>query len=125
MSKGMDEELGERHIAGSDVPDWEPSGAVEGLEIRELWTSENGSSICMLKFREGCGVAEAHRHASNQFMFCLSGKYQYLNDGPTLLPGDFYMNPKGNVHGPTIAVEDSTLIEIYDGPHYFENSSEV
>ena len=35
-----------------------------------------------------------------------------------LTPGCFYCNPKGNVHGPTIAREESILVEIYDGPHY-------
>jgi len=30
------------------------------------------------------------------------------------------MNPKDNPHGPTIAHERSLLIEIYDGPHYYE-----
>ena len=38
----------------------------------------------------------------------------------SLRPGDFYMNPKDNPHGPTIAHERSVLIEIYDGPHYYE-----
>ena len=32
----------------------------------------------------------------------------------------FYMNPKDHPHGPTIAHEKSVLIEIYDGPHYYE-----
>ena len=40
--------------------------------------------------------------------------------GMRLRAGDFYMNPKDNPHGPTIAHEKSLLIEIYDGPHYYE-----
>lgn len=35
-----------------------------------------------------------------------------------LTPGCFYCNPKGNVHGPTIAHEETILVEMYDGPHY-------
>jgi hypothetical protein len=30
------------------------------------------------------------------------------------------MNPKGNPHGPTVADSRCLLLEIYDGPHYFE-----
>ena len=36
-----------------------------------------------------------HSHASNQFMFCLSGRYRYVPTGLTLTPGSFYWNPKG------------------------------
>jgi hypothetical protein len=51
-------------------------------------------------------------------MYCLSGKYEYTKTGVTLLPGSFYCNPKGNVHGPTLAHEETVVVEVYDGPHY-------
>jgi hypothetical protein len=51
-------------------------------------------------------------------MFCLSGSYQYIPTGITLTPGSFYWNPKGSMHGPTRALEESVMLEIYDGPHY-------
>ena len=35
-----------------------------------------------------------------------------------LTPGCFYWNPKGNVHGPAMAHEETVVVEIYDGPHY-------
>ena len=62
-------------------------------------------------------------HASNQFMFCLKGKYEYTKTGVTLTAGCFYWNPKGNVHGPTIAHEETVVVEIYDGPHYPQRPS--
>ena len=40
-----------------------------------------------------------------------------------LTAGCFYCNPKGNVHGPAIAHEDTVVIEIYDGPHYPQKPS--
>ena len=61
-----------------------------------------------------------HTHASNQFMYCLEGDYEYTDSGLRLRPGSFYMNPKDHPHGPTLAHERSVLIEIYDGPHYYE-----
>jgi 2,4'-dihydroxyacetophenone dioxygenase len=51
-------------------------------------------------------------------MYCLEGKYEYIPTGLVLQAGSFYLNPKGMVHGPTIAHEDTIVVEIYDGPHY-------
>lgn len=82
--------------------------------------SETGASIAMLDFEKGGSIPEAHMHASNQFMYCLEGKYEYTTTGLVLEKGSFYMNPVSHIHGPTIAHERSVLIEIYDGPHYFE-----
>ena len=56
-------------------------------------------------------------------MYCLEGDYEYTDTGLRLKPGSFYMNPKDHPHGPTIAHERSVLIEIYDGPHYYDKPS--
>ena len=79
-----------------------------------------GASIALLEFDKGGHIPVKHTHASNQFMYCLSGDYEYTDVGLRLKPGTFYMNPKDHPHGPTIAHEKSILIEIYDGPHYYE-----
>jgi hypothetical protein len=56
-------------------------------------------------------------------MFCLKGRYEYTKTGVTLTAGSFYWNPKGNVHGPTLAHEETIVLEIYDGPHYPQRPS--
>lgn len=90
-----------------------------GLTHKALWRNEDtGASISLVRFEAGSGIPSRHSHASNQFMFCLSGRYAYLPTGITLTPGSFYWNPKGSLHGPTLAEEDSVLVEVYDGPHY-------
>jgi quercetin dioxygenase-like cupin family protein len=90
-----------------------------GLSYRMLWRDDTtGGSIALVRFQAGAGIPAAHAHASNQFMYCLSGHYRYLPTGITLVPGSFYWNPKGSVHGPTRAEEESVLLEVYDGPHY-------
>ena len=95
-----------------------------GLRQYFLWVNPaTSASIALIDFPEGVGVPEKHSHASNQFMHCLEGEYEYLDSRITLRPGDFYMNPKDNPHGPTIARKRSVLIEIYDGPHYYEKPS--
>jgi quercetin dioxygenase-like cupin family protein len=92
---------------------------LSGLSQKMLWRDEDsGASIALVRFRQGAGVPSPHTHASNQFMFCLRGRYTYTEAGITLVPGSFYWNPKGCQHGPTLAEEDSVLFEIYDGPHY-------
>jgi quercetin dioxygenase-like cupin family protein len=90
-----------------------------GLSQKMLWRDEEtGASIAIVRFAAGAGVPSPHAHASNQFMFCLRGRYRYVPTGLTLTPGSFYWNPKGAQHGPTVAEEESVLLEIYDGPHY-------
>lgn len=90
-----------------------------GLSHKPLWRDEDtGASIALVRFAAGSGIPSRHAHASNQFMFCLSGRYTYVPTGITLTAGSFYWNPKGSVHGPTYAEEESVLLEVYDGPHY-------
>ena len=81
---------------------------------------ETGASIALLKYEKGGNIPVKHTHASNQFMYCLEGDYEYTDSNLRLKPGSFYMNPKDHPHGPTLAHEESLLIEIYDGPHYYE-----
>lgn len=90
-----------------------------GVRVYTLWEDpETGASIALLDFPEGAGMLSRHSHASNQFMYCLEGEYEYLSSGLVLRPGSFYWNPKGTEHGPTRAHSHTRLIEIYDGPHY-------
>lgn len=93
--------------------------SLSGVAEKMLWRDEaTGASIALIKFAKGASIPKPHSHASNQFMYCLSGKYEYTMTGVTLLAGSFYCNPKGNVHGPTMAHEETVIVEIYDGPHY-------
>ena len=93
--------------------------SLAGVSEKMFWRNEaTGASIGLIKFSKGASIPKPHSHAANQFMFCLSGKYEYTSTGVTLEAGSFYCNPKGNVHGPTLAHEETVVIEIYDGPHY-------
>lgn len=97
---------------------WTPK-SFPGLAQKMLWRDEeSGASIALVRFAAGSGIPAPHAHASNQFMFCLSGRYVYVPTGFTLVQGSFYWNPRGAMHGPTLAQEESVLLEIYDGPHY-------
>ena len=106
-------------IANLDPKRWKNIPA--GFRIYTLFeNAKTGATISLFEIPKGKGVPVRHKHASNQFMYCLKGKYEYTSTGLVLEPGTFYMNPKGHPHGPTVAHEDSLLIEMYDGPHYFE-----
>jgi len=118
----FDEHLREVLLQTDDLEWVEKSLA--GLSHKMLWRDEETeASIALVRFEKGSGIPSAHRHASNQFMFCLSGRYVYVPTGTTLTKGSFYWNPKGSVHGPTLAEETSVLLEVYDGPHYPERPS--
>ncbi len=102
--------------------DWRAK-SLAGVFEKMLWRDDGGASIALIKFAQGASIPAPHSHASNQFMYCLSGDYEYTATGIRLKTGDFYWNPKGHVHGPTIAHEETLVIEIYDGPHYPEMPS--
>lgn len=109
-------------LQSDDLPWREKS--LRGVHEKMLWRDEaTGASIALIRFDKGTSIPQPHSHASNQFMFCLSGKYEYTSTGVTLHPGSFYCNPKGNVHGPTLAHDDTVVLEIYDGPHYPQKPS--
>lgn len=92
-----------------------------GLRQYFLWKHpQTSASIALLEFAKGGRIPVRHTHASNQFMYCIEGDYEYTEVGLRLTAGSFYMNPKDHPHGPTLAHERSLLIEIYDGPHYYE-----
>ena len=100
-----------------DFPDY-------GFKQYFLWKNEETSAtVALLDFEEGGGVPMKHTHASNQFMYCLDGEYAYTDSELVLTKGSFYMNPKDHPHGPTVARKRSLLIELYDGPHYYEKPS--
>jgi 2,4'-dihydroxyacetophenone dioxygenase len=113
----------EEILVESETMDWRPK-SLPGLYEKMLWRSEEtGASMALIKFDKGVSIPVPHFHASNQFMFCLQGRYEYMNTNILLTPGSFYCNPKGHVHGPTLAHEDTIVLEIYDGPHYAERPS--
>ena len=98
--------------------------SLKGVSEKMLWRNEEtGASIALIRSDKGAGIPAPHYHASNQFMICLSGKYEYTSTGVTLTAGSFYCNPKGHVHGPAIAHEETVVLEIYDGPHYPQKPS--
>lgn len=115
----MDKKTLEMLITTLDPEKWRNIPA--GFRIYPLWEHpKTGASIALFECPKGVGVPVRHVHASNQFMYCLKGKYEYTATGITLEPGSFYMNPKGHPHGPTLAHENSLMLEMYDGPHYFK-----
>ena len=118
----FDKETLEKLIHESDIRD-EDWLDFPDYGFRQYFLFKNpdtGASIALLDYEKGGRIPTRHTHASNQFMYCLKGDYEYTDSGLRLRPGSFYANPKDHPHGPTIAHERSLLIEIYDGPHYYE-----
>lgn len=104
-------------VQTADMP-WRPK-SLAGVHEKMLFRNEaSGASVALIKFDKGARIPTPHMHASNQMMLCLQGKYEYTSTGVVLVPGSFYCNPKGSVHGPTLAHEETIVVEIYDGPHY-------
>ena len=49
----------------------------------------------MIRFAKGAGIPQPHFHASNQFMICLSGKYEYTATGVVLTAGSVLLQSEG------------------------------
>lgn len=108
-------------ISEPDPNGWISLEKTGGIRVYKFWENEStGASISLLEIPAGAGVPVRHVHASNQFMFCIEGEYEYIEPKLVLKPGSFYSNPKGHPHGPTRALKQCLLLEIYDGPHYFD-----
>ena len=98
--------------------------SLKGISEKMLWRNEEtGASIAHDQVRQGRG----HPAAASAFVEPVhdlpAGRYEYTSTGVMLTAGSFYCNPKGNVHGPAIAHEETVVIEVYDGPHYPEKPS--
>jgi quercetin dioxygenase-like cupin family protein len=114
--------LKELHLPEPDPDNWVTLGKTGGIRVNTLWENEEtGATIALLDIPEGAGIPIRHSHASNQFMYCLEGEYEYMEpESLVLREGSFYMNPKDNPHGPTRANRRTLVLEIYDGPHYYD-----
>lgn len=111
--------------AASDDAGWENDARADGLEKKVLWQAAPGfASIALLRFAAGSGIEDEPRHASNQFLYCLSGSYGYHASGLMLEPGGFHWSPADDEQGPSTALEESVLLEIYDGRHYDQPEDE-
>lgn len=116
-SSSAPQQLAELLIQADEI-EWRPK-SLKGVYEKMLWrNAATHASVALIKFDKGAGIPEPHAHDSNQMMYCLSGRYEYIRTGLMLTPGTFYCNPRGSVHGPTLAHEETVLLEIYDGPHY-------
>lgn len=92
-----------------------------GFRHYVLWQHpETGARIALLEVEQGGGFPVRHSHASNQFMYCIDGDYEYTHAHVRLRRGSFYMNPKDHPHGPTVAHTRSILLEMYDGLNAYE-----
>lgn len=92
-----------------------------GFRHYVLWQhAATGARIALLIVEPGGGFPVRHSHASNQFMYCIEGDYEYTHAQVRLTAGSFYMNPKDHPHGPAVAHERSVLLEMYDGLNAYE-----
>ena len=71
----------EEILVDTDKVPWREK-SLKGISEKMLWRNEEtGASIAMIKFAKGAGIPQPHYHSSNQFMFCLQGRYEYTSTG--------------------------------------------
>ena len=78
--------LEELLIQSKDMP-WRAK-SLKGVHEKMLWRDDKTeATIALIRFEKGAGIPAPHSHASNQFMFCLEGKYEYTKTKTVLTPG--------------------------------------
>ncbi len=86
--------LAEILIKTDSVP-WRAK-SLKGIHEKMLWRNEEtGASIALIKFEKGAGIPQPHYHSSNQFMFCLSGRYEYTATNTRADRGIVLLQPEG------------------------------
>jgi 2,4'-dihydroxyacetophenone dioxygenase len=107
---------GKEIVVDPEKLEWEKS-SIPGVRFKMLFKNEETGALIMLThFPKGTGISTPHLHPSNQFLYVLKGKFAY--PGITVKEGEFYINPRDHVHGPSQALEDTLVIELVDGPLY-------
>jgi quercetin dioxygenase-like cupin family protein len=108
---------GKETVIDPEKVEWETS-QVPGVRFKLLFKNEEtGALITLTHFPKGAGIPNPHLHPSNQFMYVLKGKFSY--PGIVVKEGEFYINPKDHVHGPSEALEDTLVLEMVDGPLFY------
>src|SRR5262249_11725573 len=107
----------------TDAIPWREKSLKGGSEKMLGGEEGNGATVAVIWVAKGAGLPGPPLHSSHQVMFFPQGRLEYHRPGGVRTPGSFYCNPKGNVHGPAVAHEETVVIEIYDGPHYPQKPS--
>ena len=82
-------------LINTDAMPWREK-SLKGVSEKMLWRNEEtGASIAMIRFDKGAGIPAPHYHASNQFMICLKGRYEYTRTGVTLTRGLVLLQSEG------------------------------
>ena len=82
-------------LVDTDKVPWREK-SLKGISEKMLWRNEEtGASIALIRFAKGSGIPQPHYHASNQFMFCLSGKYEYTVDQDGAHRRQLLLQPEG------------------------------
>jgi quercetin dioxygenase-like cupin family protein len=93
---------------------WQP-GPYPGVELLVLHKNQETGGVTVLrKFHAGATIP-AHVHAqANEFAYVLSGQWE--EEGVLYITGSFFFAPRGQRHGPHVALTEIISLTLFDGP---------
>ena len=98
-----------------DFPDY-------GFRQYFLWQNlETGGSVALLDFAEGARVSGQAQARLQSIHVLHRGRVRIYGFQSRAAAGQLLHGSEGPPHGPTPARKRNLLIEIHDGPHYYEN----
>ena len=101
-------------IVNESHQDWQ-AGPYEGVKLKILNKNETTGGITVLRKFEKGTVVPAHIHPeSNETAYVLKGIWN--ESGTKYSSGTLFFAPKGEAHGPHIALTEVISLTIFDGP---------
>lgn len=97
----------------TDKLPWEEVPVIGGKRKVLRVDEASGAITFLLKVDKGWRL-EPHEHPSTESIYVIRGKVEHT--GKVLTEGFYYINPKGNFHGPVVAIEESIMLISFDGP---------
>jgi quercetin dioxygenase-like cupin family protein len=98
----------------SKTGEWQP-GPYEGVELLVLQRDAASGGVTVLRKFSAGTLVPAHVHPlANESVYILSGLWE--EGGVPYGPGTHFYAPKGEHHGPHLALSEVISLTIFDGP---------
>ena len=103
-----------QHVSDAEATPWRP-GPYPGVELKLLHRDEATGGVTVLRRFAANTTVPAHIHPlADETAYVLSGSWE--ESGVTYGPGTCFFAPKGERHGPHVALTEVISLTMFSGP---------
>jgi quercetin dioxygenase-like cupin family protein len=103
-----------QHVSDAETTPWRP-GPYPGVELKLLHRDEATGGVTVLRRFAANTTVPAHIHPlADETAYVLSGSWE--ESGVTYGPGTCFFAPKGERHGPHVALTEVISLTVFSGP---------